>query len=303
MERVPKGEIKITDELIDIGALDDGRWKALLIREPGDPRNLKGYVHIPREIAGATWRSNCDPIGLAELFFRYTGIEIKIDPVVFLNSPNVKKYPFVYLPMENYFQLTKYEAQAFREYIEGGGFVVLIASGLRDPVCDRPIAALSIMQMLRDVFGDNFRRTLALADFADMNRVLDEGMNRPIQLQYIPNDHELYRCFLHIDLVGQQKIPITDEKCQKQPPTHMEGIWRNRRLILVYSENPEVHKRLVLNMLVYALTQPGGKTQHLVDASTVTSQKSRKFWDYKSRVQFRDEEKSLFNPKYQPKTP
>ena len=25
------------------------RWKALLIHEPGDPHNLKGYVHIPRE--------------------------------------------------------------------------------------------------------------------------------------------------------------------------------------------------------------------------------------------------------------
>jgi hypothetical protein len=212
---------------------------------------------------------------------------VKVDPSIPLVSPGLRKYPIIIFLMNDFFQFTRYEAKAFREYLEGGGFAIFFAIGLCDPVCGRPIAAPAIMQMFRDVFGDKFRHTLALADSLDMNRPRDEKVSRPVRIDY----------------AGKQKIPLTDEKCQSQPVTHMEGIWRNRRLILVYSEHFDVHHYLDLNMLVYALTQTGGKTQHLVDASTVTSQKSRKFWDYRSRLQFRDEEKSLFNPKYQPKTP
>ena len=158
----------------------------------------------------------------------------------------------------------------------------------RYAVC--PSLAPAMMQMLGIVFGKNFRRTLTLADSLDMNRMLDETVDRPVKLQYIPSDHELYRSFLYVDLAGNEKIPLTDEKCQNQPTTHMEGIWRDRKLILVYNEyNDYRHdlfrivgdRSLVLNLLIYTLTQPGGKTQHLVDASTVTSQKSRKFWDYR----------------------
>ena len=311
--RVPEGRINLTDEFIDIGALDDGRDKALIIRDPGDPRNVKGFVHIPiiRGVFLAPYDSTTDAfIGLAEATYRYTGITVKIDPPVFLNTPKLKKYPFIYITSQNFFELTRDEARGFREYLDGGGFALLEPYGIKDPVCNWPQAAPAMIKMMEDTFGGKFQRTSREAEFRDLTREVREKLGESVKLCLIPNTHEFFKSFFDLDISGGDTFPHLSSKCPMvQPGNYLEGIWRQRRLALVYSEKEYGRAwselsdlRMGVNMLVFALSQSGGKTRQLVDGSSVTSQQKRTWWDYKSRMQYLDEEKSSLNPKYRTKT-
>ena len=52
ISRVPDRHISLKDEWISIEALDTGEYMGLVIKDPGDRRNLKGFIHIPREVRG-----------------------------------------------------------------------------------------------------------------------------------------------------------------------------------------------------------------------------------------------------------
>ncbi len=312
--RIPEGGIDLTGELIDIGALDDGRYKAMIIRDPEDARNIKGYVHIPAAVWGTFMRpaavTRKSVPGLAEAAYRYTGLILKIDPPVFLNSPELRKYPFIYITADSIFDITPDEARGFRKYLDEGGFALMEPYGIPDPVCIWPRAAPSMIQMIKSTFDNKFRRIPREPEFKDLTREIQEKLGEPVKMWLIPNTHEFYKSFFDLNISQGEHAVLDGVKCPNQPGNYLEGIWRQRRLALVYSEKAFGRAwsefgdlRTGVNMLVFALSQPGGNTRQLVDNSTVASQQKRTWWDYKSRMQYLDEERSTLNPKYRTKTP
>jgi hypothetical protein len=104
---------------------DDGIYKAVIAFDPSDKQNISGYVHIPY-IQGALYKRDVSESlkGLAYAMNQYTDIKALIDPGVNLDSPKLVKYPFLFMEMMDYTELTEYEKNNLRNYIEKGGFIV-----------------------------------------------------------------------------------------------------------------------------------------------------------------------------------
>ena len=290
IERVPDRHILLKDEWITIDALDTGEYMALVIEDPGDRRNLKGFIHIPREIWGVQLRPFVNTsVAIKNLkdfvLKNYTGIEVKSDDAVYLDSPDIHNYPFLYITAEDPFELTKYEIENIRDYIRNGGFILMEPLGAPDPddPCGMSRATASMRQMVIDIFGHQ-------------------------KLKFIPREHALFHCFFPIELVeGYNYYPTKDYNCWwKQPVEYIEGAVFENRLVLVYSEKgysygwglegAQTAYKFGVNCLVYALLQSAEQTRHLVDASSKTVQTSRQWWDFDLRFKYRSTEKSRFNP-------
>ena len=48
--RIPERHRSFKDEWVSIGDLDNGRFKSIIIHDPNDRTNIKGYVHIPLDV-------------------------------------------------------------------------------------------------------------------------------------------------------------------------------------------------------------------------------------------------------------
>ena len=121
VKRIPDDALYLTDEMIDIDNLDTGEYMGLIVIDPGDRYNMKGFLHIPSDVQGFEF----DSVSGTFLWrFRdfvlknYTGISLKIDPPVPLDSPNLQKYPMLYLASDTPFFFTKQEAENLRTYLE-----------------------------------------------------------------------------------------------------------------------------------------------------------------------------------------
>ena len=132
--RIPERHRAFRDEWVSIGDLDTGRYKALIIHDPVDRTNIKGYIHIPVSI----WGSNLKPAretrgsiaNLEEGFFRYTGLYLKVDSAIYLTSPELNKYPFIYITADDLFDTPPFEARMIKAYLDNGGFALLEPYGL-----------------------------------------------------------------------------------------------------------------------------------------------------------------------------
>ena len=52
----PGKRIAMREELIDLNALDTGKYKGLIIQDPTDRRNVKGFVYL-----GTAWANDLEP--------------------------------------------------------------------------------------------------------------------------------------------------------------------------------------------------------------------------------------------------
>ena len=113
-----------------------------------------------------------------------------------------------------------------------------------------------------------------------------------VVLKEIPDDHAIFSSTFNLDIYGR-----------------LMGVTRNRRLVLIYSEkayggellkNNTNAMKMCVNMIVFALST-GGIAQQMIDDSSDPIQNSRQWWDIEERRNYRDNEKSNFNPIYKKK--
>jgi len=264
--REPEKQISMKEEMISLEDLDTGQFKAMVIQDPNNKQEVKGFVYI-----ATAWGAQLKPpddlkraiINLVEAVNRYTNINAKVDRHLFLDHRKLFNTPFVYIVADQAFELTEIERKNFGEYLRNGGFAV-IDNGT--PKYEYGQAEASLRQMLRDSLG-------ADAKFL------------PIDVK-----HPLYHCFFDFDdgppqgdEIGTVQTTTTGvqgetarNSSMAKAVHYLEGIWLGNRLVAIYSDkgyavkwkdltNNEPQLRMGVNMVVFALTQEGSIAQQKMD--------------------------------------
>ncbi|MFC1692587.1 DUF4159 domain-containing protein, partial [Candidatus Latescibacterota bacterium] len=245
--------------MISLDDLDTGQFKAMIIQDPTNKQEISGFVYI-----ATAWGTQLRPpdnlkravINLVEAVNRYTNINAKVDTHLFLDSRKIFETPFVYIVIDQSFEITEIEKKNFGDYLRSGGFAVL-DNGTPEQEYGQAEAALR--KILRDSLG-------ADAKFLP-----------------IPNDHPLYHSFFDFDDGPPQGSEVAlnyiqaSARTRPTPAVHyLEGIWLNERLVAIYSDkgyaikwkdlsNNEPQLKMGVNMVVFALTQEGSIAQQRMD--------------------------------------
>jgi hypothetical protein len=270
--REPDKQISMKEEMISLEDLDTGQFKAMIIQDPNNKQEIKGFVYI-----ATAWGAQLKPpdslkrsvINLVEAVNSYTNINAKVDTHLFLDHRKLLDTPFIYITSDKAFELTEIEAQNLDLYLRSGGFAV-VDNGT--PNYEYGQAEAALRQMLRDSLGND-------AKFLP-----------------IPNDHPFYHCFFDFDNGPPQgieqsgmtlsiewdnqsadKFGIEGKNSTLTKPVHyLEGISLDNRIVVIYSDKGYAYKwkdysnnipqlKIGVNMVVFALTQEGSIAQQKMD--------------------------------------
>ena len=264
--REPEKQISMKEEMIALDDLDTGQYKAMIIQDPQDKKSIKGFIYI-----STLWGAQLEPahkravIHLSDAVNRYTNITSKVDKHLFVDSRKIFDVPFVFLCVDEGFELTEIEANNLGEYLRRGGFAVFDNG---TPTAEFGAAEASLKQAFKDALG-------ADAKFLP-----------------IPVSDPLYHCFYDFDdgppngsEMARSRVITTSAAGQDwdehmttmaKQVLYLEGIWLEDRLVAIYSDkgyadkwadntNNEPQLRIGVNMVVYALTQEGSIAQQKMD--------------------------------------
>ena len=258
----PEKRIAMREELLDLDALDTGKYKGLIIQDPTDRRKVKGFVYL-----GTAWATDLEPAfasaakaipNLVDAVNAQTGITAKVDAHLFIDSQEIFRTPFVYVTAEEAFELTEREKENLGKYMRRGGFV----------------------------FADNANSIVEFSQGeASLRQIFRAALGAQGQFRPIPNSHPLYHTFYDFDgpPVGSElDIPSDQEQWANEFATvaqhsyRLEGVFLGNRLVALYSDKGYVHKwaenygnepqlRFGINVVVFALTQEGSIAQQQID--------------------------------------
>jgi len=257
--RQPESKVDLALEMLDIDAMDTGRYRAMVIQDPADPQSLKGFFHIARihsaQLADAARGfSGITPASVETLvqgINDYTGIRTDFVTSILMDDDRLLEVPFVLYSGFNkgygytQFKLTDQELENLAEYLKRGGFILGRANWSE-----------------------------ALVKYGGMVQGRDFHYSR------VPDDHPLYRSFFNM---GDNGVPLsssgghTQHKQAVAVSTFLEGLWIGDRLAALQGVNVELwrhgvslgvdttrHLQLAVNIVVFALTQEGSMTQRLM---------------------------------------
>ena len=257
-------------ELLDVDALDTGRYRALVVQDPSDRRNLRGFVRftavsVPSIVEGlgdvfgefsggcaggiginidvgdSDW-PDCRPsanvralAGLAAELERQSEVRAVVDENVDILSPKMLSSPFILLTSMAEFQPTGAEMANLGRYLTSGGFAYVEQVG--SDYSDWIVSNFPDLAGLRNLV----RGALESQD-------LHEGDDW--SFEPLPMDHPLFNCYYDIDVLPTNywQATYTDilgdgEKyfnrrypTNEHIPTYLEGIHLDGRLVLVYSQ-------------------------------------------------------------------
>ncbi len=265
----PEKRISMQEEFLDLNALDTGKYRGMVIQDPTDRRNIRGFVYL-----ALAWGNDLQPDAprsvsrLADGINAYTGIQAKVADHMFLDSPELFKTPFVYITDKDGFELTEKEIESLGRYMRSGGFV----------------------------FADNDRPDLNFGPAeASLRAMFGQALGRDGQLERIPNSHPIFNSFFDLDgpPVGGEYLSVrgnpdifylnsaeaTDVYYQPDEVQFLEGVFIDGRLVAVYSDmgygsiwqdefENEPQLRMGVNLVVFALTQEGSIAQQQIDFYT-----------------------------------
>jgi hypothetical protein len=258
----PERRIAMREELIDLKALDTGRYKGLIIQDPSDRRNVKGFVYL-----GTGWATDLEPNfdsaakaipNLVLALNQQTGITARVDAHLFLDSQELFRTPFVFITAQEAFELTDREIANLGEYLRRGGFL----------------------------FVDNANPTAEYSQAeASLRQIFSEALRGQGVLQHIDNDHPIYHVFydfdgppvgseLEVGGLGSQRG--NESVTVARSSYHLEGVFIDGRLVALYSDKGYVHTwarnygnepqlRFGINAVIFALTQEGSIAQQQID--------------------------------------
>lgn len=261
--RQPSRHISMKEEMITIDDLNIGKYKGLVIQDPNNKQDIKGFIYI-----ATLWGTHLEPsykrgiIHISDALNQYSRIRSKVDKHLHIDSRELFNTPFVYLSVTNKFELTGVEARNFGDYLRKGGFAVLENGTPEKSMCP---AEASLRQMIRLSLGN-------------------DAVFLPIR-----NDHPLYHCFFDFDdgppIGGELDIDSYirgggyHELKDQKPVYYLEGVWIKDRLVAIYSDKGygrsweldyenEPQLKMGVNMVVFALIQEGGIAERLMEQYT-----------------------------------
>ena len=288
-------EIDLALELMDVQAMDTGQHRAMVVVDPKDRRQLKGFLYMSNVYSPSIQRAEPETSrrlwetrqiqekrilqGLAEKMVASTQVRTEVLDAVALDDPQLLQVPFVLLTASGHFEFTEAEAANLGAYLTSGGFLFAeIVSELRPSYSDTELDIPAVRSLIRT--------SLQAAGYQEW---------KDWQFRRLAISHPIYHCFYDVgslprgmrDMHYAVGVPLT--------PNYLEGIVVGDQLVGVYSmrgyadfwagmaeqeaetfdvinspflasaEEPMVYN-LGVNFLVYALTREGSLAQQLVAA-------------------------------------
>ena len=263
-------------ELLNVDALDTGRFRAMVIIDSGDKRNISGFLHLalvyppsmltgPLKVMYTNWSPTYTGhlLRLCQAMNKYTRIRTDLRGIYTFDQEEVLKVPWVMLSAYTSFNLTASEAENIGRYLVKGGF--LFADVINRGAEIGRHYTLPMDQSLRTLF----RQSLS-AQGVEYGRDWDFGR--------IPNDHPLYHCYFDFDNgppmagdtqylgkmtfdyleevpVGQRMVGIVSNKFFLNPWANL-GMWANMDATRCL--------QFGVNLLVFSLTQEGSTTHQVM---------------------------------------
>ncbi len=270
-KREPKIEINMDLEMLDIDALDTGKYYAMVIQDPHDKKKIRGFFHFC-QAQSVTMRNSMvyDDIGrharaiakLVEAINRYTDIRCDVAEVLTFDSSDLMRVPLVLTVTRFPFELTDSESSHLGEYLLSGGFLLTDASYHSS---EQP-GLSSLHEMIVKALE---------------TQGVSEG--RDYVFEVIPHDHPVYHCFFDFDdgppVAGDFKQIID----KGMLPYELEGVALDGRLVVIESKKwlcnawsdwgrvvagltnyanfePTRQLQFGVNIVIFALTQEGSIT-------------------------------------------
>ena len=239
-------EIDLASELMDVQAMDTGRHRAMVVVNPKDRRNLKGFLYMSgvyspsidraeyEQAKGSRARAYYDDQtprlmverrmlqGLADKMVTNTQVHVEVRDAVRLDDPQLLQIPFVLMTFATPFEFTDSEAANLGAYLTGGGFLFAdIVRFLWPNYSDDELDIPAVRSLIRASF-----EAVGYQEWKDW------------KFTRLEITHPIYHCFYDINslprgmrdmnfVVGGQDTPLT--------PDYLEGIVVGDQLAGVYS--------------------------------------------------------------------
>ena len=297
-------EIDLSLELTDVEALDTGRHRAMVVVDPKDRRQLKGFLYLSSvhsealeraeasagsERSGGWSRSIAEQRilqGLADKMSVRTGVRTQVLDGIALDDPLLIQVPFLLLTVGGQVAFTQAEAKNLGRYLTSGGF-------LYADIVSQPISLAGGYQHDLPALRDFIRQAFKQVDYAE---------HKDWSFVRLPPEHPLYHCFYDVDTLPRGFWDIMFWYWNiagrfELSPNYLEGIEVDGHIVGVYSQKcyaelwageaeriREADRAsnfigrfvtgadelpaydLGVNIVVYALTREGSLARQLVDA-------------------------------------
>ncbi|MFC1537868.1 DUF4159 domain-containing protein [Candidatus Latescibacterota bacterium] len=258
--REPEKAISMKEFLFSIDDLDTGQYKGLVVIDPELKQNIKGFVYLPVDVWGSFFTPVVQTIGLMHGFKKYTGIDVKIDTHVFIDSPSIMKYPFIYISAggRKPFDFSDRAKERLMKYISSGGFILF------DPYSIP--AYFSFREMINKICGD-------------------EGHIYPLT-----KEHPVFHTFFDFEEIPVM-FPTLENEGLKDTSLPPDGVWLDDRLVAIIPpspyrpfgsgwsgnefENPSF--RLAVNIIVYSLIRDGSIAEKYINVDVTNDERKRAF--------------------------
>ena len=261
-------------EMLDVQALDTGRYHAMVVVDPTDKRGIKGFLHIamagshnPMQYHDARWRRGVQ--NLAAFMSEHTGIRADLSQFLYLDSLELFKTPWIYCVYLVAFDVTDSELANLGRYMLSGGFF----------------------------WGDNDGQGENLGAYISMDRTIIKSLETQGFLyekhwtyERLPHSHAILHCYFDLDSapmgggasckmlrmdLGWDMSPYLDAVVRDgavislktdQMYTHAWADWGPGGFTGGYeSFDPTRCFQLGVNTIIFALTQEGSITHRLLD--------------------------------------
>lgn len=246
-------------ELLEVGSMDTGQHRALVVVDPNDRRGLEGYVHLSAVGIDAAlrlaeerfgWgaapakdtripdcRHEADVralAGLAAELQAHTGLRALVDEDASLDDPRWLDSPLVLLTSLVEFTPTRAEVENLGQYLTSGGLAYVEVVGYHD-------YATSARGEIRDLSSlrELIRQALA-----------SQGLQERVDWRFepLPMTHPLFSCYYDIDALPANYWRTVNRPKETQVagyvakpaldgiPEYVEGVHLDGRLVAIYSQ-------------------------------------------------------------------
>jgi len=269
-EKEAKHIVDMSLEMLDIGALDTGRYDAMVVQDPNDKRNIRGFFRLKyaysqnmreRDFNNFENRILQALTSLIEAMNRYTHIKTTFEARVTLHSRELLEHPWVFVQIGPYpLKMDSAEEGNLGRYLTSGGFVFCDALDhgvreLRNPACLH-----NAVGILRSSIESRGLR-----------------VNTHWSFDRVPDTHPVYSCYFDFDgLPGGEFDPYFVQS------GYLRGAAIDNRLVAILSNKGMMHywgergyqrgsknERMIqfgINTIIFALTQEGSITRRVMDA-------------------------------------
>ena len=254
--------VNLETELLSTEDLDTGRYKAIIIQDPEDKRNIRGFFNMTL-IRYNFQDPDIDtyPMAIPNLvryLNDYTNLRARIEgQKIELSDPRLFDAPFIYITgYKAVMELSDTEVKNLGDYLRAGGF--LFADDIAPNLDKNGKIGGTVLNPQRGLKGTAFDQ--------QMKAILKRALGAEAKFYRIPKGHPLFHSFYDFD-----DGPPLGGATQYGNVTDLEGIDLRGRLAVVFSDlniswywgdnfatGRERGLQFGVNLIVYALTQPGG---------------------------------------------